>query len=290
MSIHFAVEGSGKPLLLIHGLGGSLQSWNPILAGLAAQREVIGIDLPGFGATPALPGNATMAMLADAVTEFIDQQGLRGIDAVGSSMGARLVLELARRGGIVGAVVSLNPGGFWQGWQRHALYGSVSLSIRALRLLRSHLDLIANYKLTRTLMLPQFSARPWALDAAVVLDELRSYVTSEALDQTLHELAYGETQQGAPAGSIRQPLIIGWGRQDRVCFPSQARRAIALFPDARLHWFNNCGHFPHWDAPAEATRLILDGTAGITGSDRSAPVPRNSDGLRPAASGCGLHQ
>ncbi len=281
MNMNYAVRGSGKPLLLIHGLGGSLQSWNPILAGLAAQREVMGIDLPGFGATPALPGNVTMAMLADAVTEFIDLHGLRGIDAVGSSMGARLVLELARRGGIVGGVVSLNPGGFWRGWERHALYASVSLSIRTLRLLRAHLDLIANHKIARTLMLPQFSARPWALDAAVVLDELRSYVGAESLDRTLHELAYGETQQGAPAGSIIKPLVIGWGRQDRVCFPLQARRAIELFPDARLHWFDNCGHFPHWDAPAEATRLILDGTAGIPGSDRSATAPRGS-GLRPA--------
>lgn len=285
MTINYAVQGSGKPLLLIHGLGGSLQSWNPILAGLAAQREVIGIDLPGFGATPALPGQVTMAMQADAVTEFIDLHGLRGIDAVGSSMGARLVLELARRGGVVGGVVSLNPGGFWRGWERHALYGSVSLSIRALRLLRGHLDLIANHSIARTLMLPQFSARPWALDAAVVLDELRSYVASESLDRMLYELAYGETQQGAPAGSIRQPLVIGWGRQDRVCFPGQARRAIELFPDARLHWFNHCGHFPHWDAPAEATRLILDGTAGnagISGSDCNAAAPR-SGGLRPAA-------
>ena len=281
MSINFAVQGSGKPLLLIHGLGGSLQSWNPILGGLAAQREVIGIDLPGFGGSPALPGNVTMAMLADAVTDFIDRHGLRGVDAVGSSMGARLVLELARRGGIVGAVVSLNPGGFWHGWQRHALYASVSLSIRALRLLRGQLDLIANHALARTLMLPQFSARPWALDPAVVLDELRSYVACESLDRILHELAYGETQQGAPAGSIKRPLVIGWGRQDRVCFPSQARRAIELFPDARLHWFDQCGHFPHWDAPAEATRLILDGTAGITGSDRSAFKPRGA-GLRPA--------
>lgn len=281
MSLNYAVKGSGKPLLLIHGLGGSLRSWNPILAGLAAQREVIGIDLPGFGATPALPGHTTMAMLADVVTQFIDRQGLRGIDVVGSSMGARLVLELARRGGIVGAVVSLNPGGFWHGWQRHALYGSVSLSIRALRLLRAHLDLIANHPISRTLMLPQFSARPWALEPGVVREELRGYVDAVALDAMLYELAYGETQQAAPAGSISQPLIIGWGRQDRVCFPSQARRAIELFPDARLHWFNNCGHFPHWDVPAEATRLILDGTAGIAGSNIIAPLPAGG-GLRPA--------
>jgi len=54
--------------------------------------------------------------------------------------------------------------------------------------------------------------------------------------------------------------VIGWGRQDRVTLPRQAERATALFPDAQLHWFDHCGHFPHWDAPQETTRLILSST------------------------------
>lgn len=48
--------GTGKPLLLIHGLGGHWQSWEPILDNLAATREVIAVDLPGFGRTPRLHG------------------------------------------------------------------------------------------------------------------------------------------------------------------------------------------------------------------------------------------
>ena len=60
---------------------------------------------------------------------------------------------------------------------------------------------------------------------------------------------------------MAKPLVIGWGRIDRVCLPRQAARAQQLFPDARLHWFERCGHFPHWDAPEETARLILDTTA-----------------------------
>ncbi len=52
--------------------------------------------------------------------------------------------------------------------------------------------------------------------------------------------------------------VIGWGRQDRVCFVSQARRAQILFPDARLHWFAHSGHFPHWHVPQETVELIFD--------------------------------
>jgi pimeloyl-ACP methyl ester carboxylesterase len=36
---------------------------------------------------------------------------------------------------------------------------------------------------------------------------------------------------------------------------------LRAFPDARLHWFERCGHFPQWDAPREAARLILDSTS-----------------------------
>lgn len=62
--------GTGKPLLLIHRLGGSWRSWNPILDELAAEREVIAVDLPGFGKTPPLASEVSIRTLADAVTNF----------------------------------------------------------------------------------------------------------------------------------------------------------------------------------------------------------------------------
>ena len=53
--IHLIRRGAGKPLLLVHGLGGHWQSWNPIIDRLAASREVILFDLPGHGAGPQSP-------------------------------------------------------------------------------------------------------------------------------------------------------------------------------------------------------------------------------------------
>jgi pimeloyl-ACP methyl ester carboxylesterase len=97
-NMNYIRRGAGKPLLLIHGLGGNWRSWNPILDGLAKEREVIAVDLPGFGETPPLSGEVSIRTLADSVTEFLRVNSLTGVDAVGSSMGARLVLELARRG------------------------------------------------------------------------------------------------------------------------------------------------------------------------------------------------
>lgn len=133
MELNHIRYGNGQPLLLIHGLGGSWRSWMPVIGRLSANREIIAIDLPGHGKTPRPEGPTTISSLADTVREFIHRNGLTGIDAVGSSMGGRLVLELARGGGALGAVVSLNPGGFWEGWHRHFFYISIAASIRLVR-------------------------------------------------------------------------------------------------------------------------------------------------------------
>ena len=272
---NFVRTGRGQPLLLIHGLGGTWRSWSPILSTLARERDVIAVDLPGHGQTPRLPTHTTIPALADAVTSFVRANDLVGVDAVGSSMGARLVMELARRRDVLGSVIALNPGGFWRGWERHAFFSSLWLSIRLVRLLQPVMPGIARSALGRTALLPQLSSRPWRLSPSLVLDEMRSFAASPVFDELLYELAYGAPQQGAPAGSLQRPLVIGWGRGDRVCFPWQARRALALFPDAQLQWFRHCGHFPHWDVPDAAARMILDVTAVRVPA--SSPVPDHQE-------------
>lgn len=259
MRMHHIRRGSGTPLLLIHGLGGSWRSWDRIIDALAAEREVITVDLPGFGETPSLPGEVSIATLGDAVTSFLHENDLTGIDAVGSSMGARLVLELARRG-VVGSVVSLDPGGFWHGWEQRFFRISVDLSYRLVKVLQPVLPFVTGNPVTRTALLIQFSARPWKLPAAVALTELRSFGVSRSFLPLLETLVNGPDQQGIPAGTAEHPIVIGWGRRDRVCIPRQAQRAAERFPDARVQWFEHCGHFPQWDAPEETIRVILEAT------------------------------
>ena len=259
MTLHHVRRGAGRPLLLLHGLGGSWASWSPVLAALAAEREVIAVDLPGHGSTPPLAGEASIATFADAVAAFLAEQGLSGVSAAGSSMGARLVLELARRGA-VGDVVSLDPGGFWRGWERTFFATSVAASVRLVRALDPVMPVLTGNPLTRTLLLAQFSARPWALPAEVALTEMRSFARAPSFDALLDSLVHGPDQLGIAAGRAPGRITVGWGRQDRVCLPRQAARVMRAFPDARLHWFERCGHFPQWDAPHEAARLVLDGT------------------------------
>ncbi len=261
MTMHFVRrgQGQGKPLLLIHGLGGNWRSWETILDELAAARDVIAPDLPGFGRTPPLPGAVTIAALADALEGFLAEHDLRGVDVVGSSMGARLALELARRGA-VGTAVALDPGGFWNDGERRFFGTTIGLSLRLVGALQPLMPFLTGNPVGRTLLLPQFSAHPWALSPEVTLHELQSYAAAPSLYPALDALAHGPDQQGISAEAQRAPILIVWGRQDRVCWPTQAARAQARFPGARLQWFDDCGHFPHWDQPRKTTRVILAAT------------------------------
>lgn len=256
--MHHIERGSGRKLLLIHGLGGSLQSWNPILGRLAAERHVVAIDLPGHGATPAQPRSDSFAGLVEQVEGHIAEHRLEGVDMVGSSMGARIVLELARRGG-VGTVVALDPGGFWQGWERSFFRTTIGLSGRLVRTIRHAIPAFSRSAASRTALLAQLSARPWALDPKLVEIELTGLADTATFDALVRDLATGPAQTG-PAADPGKRIVIGWGKQDRLCLPRQAARAKAAFPSAELHWFDNCGHFPMWDAPAQTADLVLAAT------------------------------
>ena len=251
-------RGTGRKLLLIHGLGGSWRSWSTVLDALSADRNVIAIDLPGHGQTPTEHDSGTFDGLVGSVQRYIVDNGLTGVDVVGSSMGARIVLELARRG-VVGNVVALDPGGFWRGWERTFFKTTIGASGRLLRAIRPSLPMLSRNAASRTALLAQLSARPWALDPQIVATELESFSTTPTFDALVHNLATGPEQTG-PAADSTGRIVIGWGKRDRLCLPRQAERAKAAFPSAELHWFETSGHFPMWDMPKETVDVILAAT------------------------------
>ena len=257
MTMHLTRSGRGKPLLLIHGLGGSHRSWDTILAPLAKARDVIALDLPGHGQTPAEADSGTFDGLARSLEDWLVNENLEGIDMVGSSMGARLVLEMARRGR-AGAVVALDPGGFWKGWERTFFRATITASIAVVRAMDQALPVITHNVAGRSALMLQLSAKPWALDPSLVLNELRSFAGTSTFDALVKDLATGPMQEGPAATDA--PVVIGWGRKDRLCLPKQARRAMVAFPTAKMHWLAESGHFPMWDQPMDTLQVILDAT------------------------------
>ena len=81
--------GSGEPLILLHGQGFSRRCWDPVIAGLAAHRDVITVDLPGHGDSPRQPGRRgnTPHDLAIAVTELLDELNIPDAHVAGNSSG-----------------------------------------------------------------------------------------------------------------------------------------------------------------------------------------------------------
>jgi pimeloyl-ACP methyl ester carboxylesterase len=237
------------------------------LKSLARDREVFAVDLPGFGNTAPLSEKTSVTSLADSVSDFLAKHKLIGVDVVGSGLGARIALELLQRRNILGGVVALAPTGFWptnvwpafrQQIEQYAYYSSQALSVRIIRQIELLLPMLTENSIARTILLSQLSAHPSKISQKLALKEMSNYAISPAFDEVLDDLAFGEIQNGCPRGSVKKPLVIGWGRQDRICFPDQAEQVQQMFPDAKLYWFENCGHFPHWDEPARTVKLILE--------------------------------
>ncbi|SCG34514.1 alpha/beta fold hydrolase [Micromonospora coxensis] len=111
-------RGAGPPLVLIHGIGSRWQVWQPVLDELARHRDVIALDLPGFGASPPWPDPGpgvrpgSVDHLADRVAAFLDTLGVSGYAVAGNSLGGGVALELGRRGA-ARAVTAFSPIGFW---------------------------------------------------------------------------------------------------------------------------------------------------------------------------------
>jgi pimeloyl-ACP methyl ester carboxylesterase len=146
------------------------------------------MDLQGHGLSAPLAERQTSEFYADALASFLNSHRLANADLVGSSVGARLVLELARRG-IGRHCVALDPGDFWRGWETRWYHWTLAASIRLVRLVRPLHASLSRHACARTLLLTQLFARPRLLTPHLVVGGLQSLSTTQVFDAMLHELA-----------------------------------------------------------------------------------------------------
>src|SRR5450755_2682185 len=153
MMLNHYRDGSGEPLVLIHGIGSRWQVWMPVLERLATERSVIALDLPGFGASP-LPAPRTppgVRSLARLVRDFLDELGIDRPHVAGNSLGGQIALELARTGRIRSAN-ALSPAGFHEGAETRFQKLSLQLTLKAARLLAPVTDTVLARPLGRRLV------------------------------------------------------------------------------------------------------------------------------------------
>lgn len=251
--------GSGAPLVLIHGLGHNRHAWDAVIDEVGRERDVVALDLPGFGASPPLPTGVapTVEALADSVAETVGELGLERPHVAGNSLGGAVALELARRGA-VRSVTAISPVGFWCSPRELAFSrASVTLTRNATRHLGSLVARLAPSRLGRTLVVGQVYGRPWRLPAASLIEDAELMAQATGFEGARdHGLPW--TYRGGIAADI--PITIAWGTRDRLLIPRQGRRAQRLVPQARMVWLEGCGHLPMWDDPPLLTRVLLDGS------------------------------
>lgn len=246
---HFRT-GSGPPLLLLHGLGMGKVVWRPVLPLLAREREVVALDLPGFGDSPR--GPRTIEGLAHAVAAFAAGLGLERPHVAGNSLGGGVALAIGAAGA-ARSVCALSPVGF--GAPREGVYDrAVLTATRGLsRALAPAAGPLSRHAALRTLLSSHAAARPWRVPP----DDMAEWTRNYARAASFWDLLRATDGWRAPVPAC--PATVAWGDRDRLLIASrQAPRARRALPAARHVTLHGCGHVPMWDDPERVARAILE--------------------------------
>jgi len=244
----FERRGSGPALLLLHPLGADRHVWAPLVDRLAGERDVICVDLPGFGGSAPLDGDASPPALAGAVAEFMAALGLGGDTHVaGNSLGGWVALELALAGH-ARSVTAIAPAGLWPQPLAPKRGVARGLARAILPLLPTLVRTGAGRRAALAGTVGDGSRVP--PDAAAAL--VRAYATAPGFAE-VNAAMRASRFQGLER--IRVPVTLGWCEFDRL-----VAKPAHLPSTVRSVDLAGCGHVPMWDAPEKVTNLLLAGS------------------------------
>ncbi|MFF7887436.1 alpha/beta fold hydrolase [Streptomyces sp. NPDC020794] len=258
VTMSYARVGTGEPLLLLHGIGHHRQAWDPIVHILAAEREVIAVDLPGFGESPALPDGLThdLGTVVPTLGGLCEALEIERPHVAGNSLGGLLALELGREK-LVRSVTAISPAGFWSPVERRYAFG-VLLAMRqgARRLPLPVIERLSRSAAGRAALTSTIYARPGRRSPEAVVAETLALAHAEGFADTLRAGISVQFTDDIPG----LPVTVAWGTRDRLLVRRQGIRAKHIIPRARLVRLPGCGHVPMNDDPALVARVILDGS------------------------------
>ncbi|MBB3606178.1 pimeloyl-ACP methyl ester carboxylesterase [Mycolicibacterium sp. BK556] len=249
------------PVLLVHGIGRSMEDWAPQYEQLARSYRTIAVDVPGFGFSERTREAITLPALARGVTETLDTLGeTRPVHVVGNSLGGAIAQRLlADQPERVASLALINSAGFGS---------EVTLLLRML---------------TMPVLGPMSTRKPNRMSAVLferAIHADKAVATKERID---HAHAVG-SQPGAGAvmreaalalGTPRgvkpqwrrelaaavartpRPTLIMWGTQDRILPAHHIDEAMRVYPHAEVHLLNGVGHMPQIECPKRFADLLL---------------------------------
>jgi len=247
-------EGSGPPVLLIHGIPTSSLLWREIIPVLAKSRRVIAPDLLNYGQSD-MPGHADVSIAAQArlMLGVLDALGLRRADVVAHDIGGGVAQIMAvRRPERIRKLVLSNAVCF-DSWPIPEFTPLQAPEAEGEMSLQAFYDMLRDF-------LPHGVYRPEALPAAAVdliLAPWSSEAGKAAFFRNLRRLNPEYTQ--AIAGELTrldQETLILWGRHDPFQKPAYAEKLQATIPNAELAWIDEAAHWIMEEQPAEVAARV----------------------------------
>lgn len=246
--------GSGPPLVLIHGLGATRAIWRPQIERLSQVREVIALDMPGFGESPMLEETPTPWALGAAINRMCNAIGVHKPHLAGNSLGGWVALEIAKAGEAE-SVCLISPAGLW----RRPLGPRRVDSRKWARRLRPAIGLAIRNRATRETMLRTSVGRPENVPLADARKLIDAWITAPGYDAANAEMRRYVCDD---LDRVTVPTTIAWGELDRLVGPPRPERRP---PNARFVELAGCGHTPNWDAPERISELLIETSAGEDG-------------------------
>jgi len=251
--VHYVDQGQGPTVVMIHGFASSLGTWRPLVPALAKDHRVIALDLKGFGLTDRPPGDYSPAAQAELVWALLKSRGVEGpVSIVAHSWGSSVALSMA-----LSKPASVERIALYDAWVYQDQLPTFFLVARAPGVGEVLIDAF-------------YEERPDDKMAMAFHDP--RYVTEELVENVEKQLARPGTRAAALAAirgqhyeeveakyaTIDKPVLLLWGREDRVTRLEFGERLSRELPNARLVVYPGCGHFPMIEAKAPSTRDLVE--------------------------------
>ncbi len=242
----------GPAVIMLHGLGSSLHTWEPWAQALSAHDRVIRFDLPGFGLTgPDPSGDYTDARSVQVLAALMDALSVKRASLIGNSMGGKFAwMFAAAYPDRVVKLVLISPDGFASPGFAYDKTPEVPLMAKLLP-----------YTLPRFMLRANVAAAyadPNKLSDAV-LDRYRDMMLVPGNRQALLDRT-AQVRLEPPEPLLRRiqaPTLLVWGEKDALIPFSNARDYLAAIPNSRLVSFPDLGHVPQEEAPARSLAPVV---------------------------------
>ena len=263
LRLRYRDGGSGEPVLLLHGIGRSLEDWTEQHDRLSDRYRVISLDLPGFGYSDRLPGSTTLTGLAAALPRFLDAVGVAGpVHVVGHSLGGAVAMRLAAdRPERARSLVLANSAGFG----KEVTFALRVLAVRPLGALLLRPSRTGATRTTQAIFRDRSFATAERIEHAFALSGRPAH--SRTLLEVARELGgfrgVHEPWRTALLADLTAhdiPTLVVWGDRDLILPAAHLEAARAALPQAETHLFPATGHMPQIeraDAFAELAGAFL---------------------------------